>query len=102
MVEALLAVAAATSWFTKEQLDDIDTWCLEMALSSSDRIFLTPKVVAVDVEGLDPRLNEVADCGEAEDWMQHFPEDDLRDVVLDKLRRSDASSKCTKMYEVAA
>ena len=56
--EALLAMAAATSWFTSQQLDDIDSW-----------------------------LNEVADCGEAEDWLQHFPEDDLRDVVLDKLRR---------------
>lgn len=55
--QALLAVAAATSWFTKEQLDDIDGW-----------------------------LNEVADCGETEDWMQNFPEDDLRDVVLDNLR----------------
>ena len=33
------------------------------------------------------RLNEVADCGETEDWLQHFPEDDLRDVVLDKLRQ---------------
>ncbi len=51
-------MAAATSWFTSQQLDDIDTW-----------------------------LNEVADCGEGEDWLQHFPEDDLRDVVLDKLRR---------------
>ena len=51
-------MAAATSWFTSQQLDDIDSW-----------------------------LNEVADCGEAEDWLQHFPEEDLRDVVLDKLRR---------------
>lgn len=33
-VEALLAVAAATSWFTKEQLDDIDTWCLEAVLAT--------------------------------------------------------------------
>lgn len=33
-----------------------------------------------------PRLNEVADCGETEDWIQNFPEDDLRDAVLDKLR----------------
>eukprot|EP00438_Fugacium_kawagutii_P021143 Skav230971 [mRNA] locus=scaffold644:45652:48329:+ [translate_table: standard] len=64
---AAFAVRSATSWFTKEQLDDIDTW-----------------------------LNEVAECGEAEDWIQHFPEDDLRDVVLDKLRRSDARS----LYEV--
>mmetsp|Transcript_55390 Transcript_55390/g.132316 ORF Transcript_55390/g.132316 Transcript_55390/m.132316 type:complete len:202 (-) Transcript_55390:244-849(-) len=55
--QALLATAAATSWFTKEQLEKVDTW-----------------------------LNEVADCGESEDWMQHFPEEDLRAVVLEKLR----------------
>ncbi|CAE6930447.1 ASB2 [Symbiodinium sp. CCMP2592] len=59
--QALLALAAATSWFTKEQLDDIDTW-----------------------------LGEVADCGEAEDWMQHFPEEELREVVLEKLRAREA------------
>mmetsp|Transcript_65242 Transcript_65242/g.142987 ORF Transcript_65242/g.142987 Transcript_65242/m.142987 type:complete len:204 (+) Transcript_65242:50-661(+) len=60
-LQALLAVAAATSWFTKEQLDDIDSW-----------------------------LNEVADCGETEDWIQNFPEDDLRNAVLDKLRAREA------------
>ncbi|CAE6945507.1 unnamed protein product [Symbiodinium natans] len=59
--QALLATAAATSWFTKEQLDDIDTW-----------------------------LGEVADCGESEDWMQHFPEEELREVVLEKLRAREA------------
>mmetsp|Transcript_50885 Transcript_50885/g.95188 ORF Transcript_50885/g.95188 Transcript_50885/m.95188 type:complete len:202 (-) Transcript_50885:236-841(-) len=60
-LQALLAAAAATSWFTKEQLDDVDTW-----------------------------LGEVADCGEAEDWMQNFPEDELREVILDKLRAREA------------
>ncbi|CAE7031505.1 unnamed protein product, partial [Symbiodinium sp. KB8] len=59
--QALLALAVATSWFTKEQLDDLDTW-----------------------------LGEVADCGEAEDWMQHFPEEELREVVLEKLRAREA------------
>ena len=35
----------------------------------------------------------MADCGEAEDWMQNFPEDDLRDVVLDKLRCAEAEAE---------
>mmetsp|Transcript_89916 Transcript_89916/g.159997 ORF Transcript_89916/g.159997 Transcript_89916/m.159997 type:complete len:204 (-) Transcript_89916:41-652(-) len=56
-LQALLAMATATNWFTKVQVDEIDTW-----------------------------LGEVADCGEAEDWMQNFPEDELREVVLAKLK----------------
>ena len=79
--EALLAVAAATSWFTKEQLDDIDTWFLE-AYHTMHSGFAITSSHSSDY----PRLNEVADCGETEDWIQNFPEDDLRDAVLEKLR----------------
>eukprot|EP00440_Ansanella_granifera_P068699 gb/GFBE01074519.1/.p1 GENE.gb/GFBE01074519.1/~~gb/GFBE01074519.1/.p1 ORF type:complete len:204 (+),score=65.92 gb/GFBE01074519.1/:1-612(+) len=56
-LQALLAMATATSWFSKAQSDDIDVW-----------------------------LGEVADCGESEDWMEHFPEDELREIVLEKLK----------------
>ena len=36
-LQALLATAVATSWFTKEQLDDLDTWRLNSSTSNSWR-----------------------------------------------------------------
>lgn len=59
-LQALLAMVSATKWFTTEQVHDIDWW-----------------------------LHEVADCGEPEDWMVHFPEDQLRKVVLSKLKAKE-------------
>eukprot|EP00930_Biecheleria_cincta_P093329 TRINITY_DN83606_c0_g1_i1.p1 TRINITY_DN83606_c0_g1~~TRINITY_DN83606_c0_g1_i1.p1 ORF type:complete len:222 (+),score=54.47 TRINITY_DN83606_c0_g1_i1:56-667(+) len=61
-LQALLAMATATSWFTKEQAEKIDTW-----------------------------LAEVADCGEEEEWMENFSEEDVREVVLEKLKAREVT-----------
>lgn len=60
-LQALLCLAAATDWFSKAQLAELDAWA-----------------------------GEVADCGEAE-WMKNFSESDLRAAVNVNLKGAQVS-----------
>mmetsp|Transcript_58303 Transcript_58303/g.190129 ORF Transcript_58303/g.190129 Transcript_58303/m.190129 type:complete len:203 (+) Transcript_58303:83-691(+) len=52
-MQALLAVATATSWFSKEQTENLDEW-----------------------------LEEVASPDEEDDWLPNFPEEETRQAVI--------------------
>merc|ERR1712060_563072 len=58
-LQALLALAVATSWFTESQVENLDEW-----------------------------LDEVASCTE-EDWISKFGEADLGEVVLKNLKAQE-------------
>mmetsp|Transcript_28902 Transcript_28902/g.92133 ORF Transcript_28902/g.92133 Transcript_28902/m.92133 type:complete len:204 (-) Transcript_28902:87-698(-) len=60
-LQALLAFATATPWFTKAQIEEIDAWLEEVASACED------------------------------DWMARFPEEELREVAFKSLWAKDVT-----------